>query len=344
MNSESKSIIDWIINKFINVVNIQPMKDKIDKFITYEYQVGMDRAEVQFDMNFTPNEGDVKVLNNYVYDNMKQHTDAIGEELRQELSRGLMNGENIPELKKRVQTVFKDKKYSDRLKTVLRTEKMRANNYGALAGAQQTGLELRKYLSVVMDDRTSAICKVENRKFGSKGQAIPVDNEFVVKVDNKTYKAQAPPFHPNCRSVIRFIRQSQFERIEEKHRYIKRWGTAGNYRYLYPEDLRKRKVEALESPATDKKSPSDFKDAIIEEAKKQNFDLQKHIALSGSARSSDIINVLDSSGMSKTERWEMGGPALYSAFKADILDAAAKLKTSWSLDTPTEELGFEVTR
>jgi len=209
MKTEVKNIIDWIVQKLIKVVNLEPFRDKVSNYISQQYLAGLEKAEIQFNMNFVSNEGEVKFLNQYVNDNLQNHTDAMGENLRGELQRGLLNKETPKQLKQRIKDVFKDKKYSNRLKTVMRTEKLRANNYGALSGARQSGLKLKKYVQIVNDDRTSKICLAENRKYGTKEEAIDLDKLFTVKVDNKTYRAQAPPFHPNCRTVIRFTREEE---------------------------------------------------------------------------------------------------------------------------------------
>ena len=67
-------------------------------------------------------------------------------------------------------------------------------------------LILLKYVDIIHDNRTTDICKAEHREYGTKEEAIPLDQEFKVKVGNKTYSALYPPFHINCRSVVRFVR------------------------------------------------------------------------------------------------------------------------------------------
>jgi len=241
---EVKNIIDWIINKFIKIINIEHFKLKVSDFISEEYTKGITNSEIEFNMNFVSNEKEISFLNDYVFNNLKTHTDAMGEALRGELSRGILNKEKISQLKTRIKDVFKDKKYTNRLKTVLRTEKIRANNYGALEGAKQSGLNLRKYIDIVEDENTSSICKKEDKKYGEENQAIPLDQEFIIKVDNKTIRAQSPPFHPNCRSVIRFVKEEEIKNIEEKgvHKYIRRWRARGSYQYEYPGDNRKKEL------------------------------------------------------------------------------------------------------
>lgn len=203
---ETKNIIDWIVNEATKIFNITWLKEKISAVMKKQYLDGLEKAEVKFNMNFVPAEKDIELLNTYVFKNFQQHTDEIGEALRQELSRGLLNKENIRQLQVRVANVFDDPKYMNRLKMVLRTEKVRAGNYGQLDGAKQAGLKLKKWVSIVDDDRTSDICLQEDSEYGSPKKAIPIDEAFIVHVDNKTISAQAPPFHPNCRSVIMFER------------------------------------------------------------------------------------------------------------------------------------------
>ena len=133
---EVKNIIDQIVQKLIDVVSVGTFKTKVDELVSSEYNKGLDKVGNQLNMNFVPVETNVDFLQNYVFENLQSNADQIGKDLRQELSRGLMNKETISQMKKRVREVFKDDKYSNRFKTVLRTEKNRANNAGILEGAE----------------------------------------------------------------------------------------------------------------------------------------------------------------------------------------------------------------
>lgn len=206
MKGECKSLIQSIIDKFSKFLRLDFFRGRVDDFVQQEYNKGLEVAGVQFGMNFVPVDTDVSFLKQYVFDNLQKNVDAVGDELRGELSRGILNKESVSELRQRVKSVFKDDKYSNRLKAVLRTEGQRANNMAAFNGAQQSDLDLLKWVDVVLDGRTSDICRSEHSKYGSKDKAIPLSDEFVVSVKNKTYSALYPPFHPNCRSVVRFVR------------------------------------------------------------------------------------------------------------------------------------------
>lgn len=206
---ECKGILDTIINNFLNIMNIGPFKTDISDFLRSEYMQGLDKIDNQLkpEINFVPNLNDVDFLSDYAFENLQKHADSVGDNLRQEIQRAILNKDSPQELKKRIKDVFKDKIYTNRLKTVMRTEKNRANAMGTMEGAKQSGLKLNKWLDVIMDNRTTDICKHEDSKYGSKDKAIPLDEDFIVKVSNKTYRAQHPPFHYNCRSVLRLIRE-----------------------------------------------------------------------------------------------------------------------------------------
>jgi hypothetical protein len=214
VNLEFKGIIDVILNNFKQIMDIKPFQPSVNRLIRKDYLAAMEKIEgdLKPNINFIPEEEAISFLNEYVFQNLQKHSDEIGDSLRQELQRGLLNKETAKQLKQRIKNVFNDSKYTNRLKTVIRTERIRASNKGALDGAtqaQESGVKLKKYLDAVLDDRTTDICKAEDRKYGSKEQAIPLDQDFIVKVGNKTYKALAPPFHINCRTVLRFVQEKE---------------------------------------------------------------------------------------------------------------------------------------
>jgi len=203
---EQKNIVEEIVNKFKKVVSLDSFKTKIDSFLQAEYKKGLEQAEIKFNMNFIPNNQNLAFLNKYVNDNIENVADELGKNLRAEISRGILNKENLDQLKTRIKKVFSDDKYYNRLKMVIRTERQRALEMGNMDGASQTGLKLKKYLSVILDDRTSDICRAEAKKY-PKENAIDLDKDFVVRVNNKTIRGQHPPFHVACRSLLRFVRQ-----------------------------------------------------------------------------------------------------------------------------------------
>lgn len=211
---ELKGLIDTIILQFKEIMTLTPFKNKVDAFISSEYIKGLETIEgnLKPTINFVPNRNDLDFLKTYVFQNLQKHSEEVGDNLRQEIQRGILNKDTPEELQQKVKDVFKDKVYTNRLKTVMRTEKLRANNSGAFEGAKQAaevGIHLKKYLDVTMDDDTTLICEAEDEKYGTKEDAIPLDEEFTVKAGNKTYSALVPPFHINCRTVVKFVRDNK---------------------------------------------------------------------------------------------------------------------------------------
>jgi len=206
---EGKGIVEWITQQINNILNLQVLKPLFNKVVNEEYSKGLEKSELQFEMNFVPQQENLATLNETMMDNIEQQGMEITHSVKGELQRWKLNNENLKQAKSRIKQAMMNKKWNYKVKRVIRTESLRANNWGALDGAKQSGLSMKKYLDIILDDVTSPICKAEDRKYGTKDKGIPLDKEFIVKVDNKTYKAQAPPFHPNCRTVVRFVRDDE---------------------------------------------------------------------------------------------------------------------------------------
>lgn len=203
-----KAFIDVLLTKFKTILRLDRFRAVINNMISTQYVGAIEKVDEDLDLtiNLVPKSKDLNFLQSYVNENIDAASDSISNQLRQEIQRGILNGETTTELSKRVKKLFKDKKYQTRLKVILRTETLRANNQGTLDAAKQaanTGLKLEKWLDVTLDDRTSNICHKEHAKYGTPEESIPIDQEFVVKVDNKTIKSQTSPFHVNCRTILR---------------------------------------------------------------------------------------------------------------------------------------------
>jgi len=203
---ELKGIIEWITEQIDNILNLESLAPELDALTTSKYQDGMEKLGVKLDMNFIPQEDNLRLLQETMVDNIKNQGMEITHNIKGELKRWKLNDESVAQAKTRIREAMKKGKWSHKVKRVVRTETQRANNMGTLDGAKQSGLDLKKWIDITDDKRTSNICKKEHAKYGSKENAIALDKEFIVKVDNKTYRAQAPPFHPNCRSVLRIVR------------------------------------------------------------------------------------------------------------------------------------------
>jgi len=223
---EIKGLIDILTTQTKEIFSINQFKVLIDTSLEGEFRKGLTTVDKEIKpqvntilpRNITRQ---LEALYNYVEQNLQNHVDQVGDQLRQEMQRGLQNRESKEEIIKRVKRVFKDDKgVISRLKTVIRTESNRAFNTGALEAAQQAesnGIQVEKWLDVhpYQKGRSSAFCNTARGsnckncakgKYGEPKKAIPINENFILKDKNKTVKLLAPPFHVNCRTTLRIQR------------------------------------------------------------------------------------------------------------------------------------------
>ena len=191
---EIKSIDD--IPKMIkDILGIGALKIISDEVIKTEFDSGWNMGEKRIDRNIPYNEDALKFLQDYTFENIKSMTEEIKNDLKAELSRGIIDGEGIAKLTKRVNKVFD---VGDvRAEAIARTETNRADNQGKLLAIKGSGMKLEKKWITHEDDRTSPICQRLD------GQIVPVGENF--KDPGSVWEGQSPPSHVNCRSTIIFL-------------------------------------------------------------------------------------------------------------------------------------------
>ena len=175
-------------------------KKVVDEVINFQFNFGWDKSEKQIDQNVPMNNKAVEFLQDHTFDNIKDMTEEVSNDLKAELSRGIINGESIPKLKKRVTKVFDVG--NNRAEIIAITEVGRAENQGKLLAMKGSGLDMKKQWLSAHDDRTSDICKHLD------GQIVGLDEDF----HYKEWTGQSPPSHPNCRSTIIFIEKEEIEK------------------------------------------------------------------------------------------------------------------------------------
>lgn len=222
---EQKAIIEDVVSGIVKLFDTVRFRILISKFINDRYKKALEKQEVKFNMNFFSDEKDLENLRKYAFESVANVTDDVGRSLRGELQRGIIAKENVKQLKVRIKTVFSDPKYTNRLKTTIRTEGVRAGNSASFNAALQSGRDLNKFVLIVRDQFTSDICKAEDRKYGSPEKSIPLNKQFVVVVGNKTYRENFPPFHPNCRTAIEFVEKGREEEAQliDRHKEVEEW-------------------------------------------------------------------------------------------------------------------------
>ena len=199
-----EQLVNGLITKFVQLFRLDKFKDTVGDAMSNSYDKGLQQSEKEFDMNFMPNVQSKVNLTELGTEGLKDFETQMMDKLKGELMRGMVDGETNFQIKKRLTDFFSKRpnpsrfNWEDRLEMILRTEKNRARNLGVMDGAVQSGFKgLKKWLLVTEDQRTSNICMAEHVKYGSKEKSIPLDKEFIIKVDNKVYRQKRPPFHPN---------------------------------------------------------------------------------------------------------------------------------------------------
>jgi SPP1 gp7 family putative phage head morphogenesis protein len=188
---EIKSIDD--LSKSIkDMLSFAGIKTISDAVIKSTFIKGWEDAEKQIDQNILVNKSAIEFIQGYTFENIKEMTEEIGNDLRAELQRGIMAGEGISKLKARVSKVFDVGE--TRAEAISRTESNRAENNGKLQAFKNSGKEMIKEWVTHFDNRTSEVCKRLH------GQKIKLNENFV---DKKTgWEGPCPPSHVNCRSAL----------------------------------------------------------------------------------------------------------------------------------------------
>lgn len=166
---------------------------KITEFIAKEFQKGVEEIEKKINRNLVVKTSKVEDLSNYVYKNIKGMNEELINKLEQQITMGILNRENLNQVKERVKSVMKMSE--ERSIMIARTETVRANNLGNLEAARESGIKFKKKWDAHLDSRTSEVCRALD------GQVVEMDEKF--KWNGEEF--DSPPSHPNCRSRLLFI-------------------------------------------------------------------------------------------------------------------------------------------
>lgn len=136
---------------------------------------------------------------------LKQVNDTTEKAIRTQLTQGIDLGESIPELRKRVQSVFTDASRR-RATMIARSETIRASNAGAEeAWIQSRVVEGKEWLTA-FDERTCDWCAGMNGKTMGLGQNFFALGETMRVGDREMHfdydDVQYPPLHSNCRCTL----------------------------------------------------------------------------------------------------------------------------------------------
>ena len=194
IKSFEKKGLKEILNFIKTLFSTENLKEVAGTAIRSNYLDGWDEAEKEIDRNLIPNKAAIDFISSYTFENIKDMTEDLADDLRQVFQRKFMENQSISTLKTKIQKVFKVS--DNRAKMIARTESLRAQNVGKLQAYQQSGLEGTKVYVAALDSRTSDLCKRLD------GQEVGLYANFV---DPKgEWEGLNPPAHPNCRSTFFF--------------------------------------------------------------------------------------------------------------------------------------------
>ena len=132
----------------------------------------------------------------FIEDKAMQFGEVVNEttikKLKITLAEGVLEGESIAELKKRVEELF-ESFYKGRAKTVARTEVLSANNAGTNFGYKQSGIVKKKEWLSTLDSRT------RDSHAGMNGEAVALGKDFSNGLEYPGDPSGSPEEIINCR-------------------------------------------------------------------------------------------------------------------------------------------------
>jgi len=183
--------------KAIAALPIPDIFSKVEEFIRRAVTNGLETAGKKLNKNFDPDEQAINFLSTHTFENVKDMTSEISNDLRRELETGLLNGEGVAKLSNRIKEVFNSTRA--RADTIARTEINRASNEGRLKAYEESGLDGKVQWVSHIDGRTSQVCRDLNKPSNNtRTMSGTFDSKFL------KHPIKAPPAHPNCRSTIIF--------------------------------------------------------------------------------------------------------------------------------------------
>ena len=197
--------VDDVPGMVKEIFSIFSLKTISDAVIKSDFDSGWDASEKKIERNVNYNEHALTFLQDMTFDNIKGMTEEVANDLKAELERGIVNGEGITKLTKRVDKVFDVGE--NRAGMIARTETNRANNNGKLLAMKGSGLDMEKKWVTHEDDRTSPIC------MRLDGQTVGINEMF--KDSSNGWEGQSPPSHVNCRSTIIFMEKEEEDVVEQ---------------------------------------------------------------------------------------------------------------------------------
>lgn len=160
---------------------------------------------------------------------IQQITSTTLAKIRLELTEGIVNGESIPQLAKRINNLYFQQIIPNRSTVIVRSEVVASSNWSAVQAAQASGLQLKKVWLATEDNRTRPA------HAEADGQEVGMDEAFTVDGEDLQYpgdSAGSPENIIQCRCTVYFKRVpatittdddiSEDESDTEEEKYLRR--------------------------------------------------------------------------------------------------------------------------
>ena len=142
---------------------------------------------------------------------IKQISTTTLAKIRLELTDGVAQGESIPKLAKRIDSLYLKQIIPNRSTTIARTEVVGSSNYASVQAAKQSGLTLNKVWLATEDART----RPDHAE--ADGQEVGMDEQFEVGGVKMDRPGDGPADQViNCRCTVYFKRVQAQETTDEK--------------------------------------------------------------------------------------------------------------------------------
>jgi SPP1 gp7 family putative phage head morphogenesis protein len=208
-----KAITQEALDKYDNFFNTAEYRQILNDALGKEFSKGVEQIEKKLNRNVIVSTQDINTITEFAFNNIKDMNQELVNNLRKQITMGLLNKENMNQIKKRIKEQFVISE--NRARAILQTETNRIYGTGSYNAAKQSGVEFYKYIDATLDKRTSEICKDLDLRYGSPEQAIPIDDKF--KLINGKEELHNP-FHVNCRSVTLYVPKDEVKKDLNKQK------------------------------------------------------------------------------------------------------------------------------
>ena len=206
-----KAITKETLDKYDNFFNTAEYRQILNDALGKEFSKGIEQIEKKLNRNVIVSTQDINTITEFAFNNIKDMNQELVNNLRKQITMGLLNKENMNQIKKRIKEQFVISE--NRARAILQTETNRIYGTGSYNAAKQSGIEFYKYIDATLDKRTSEICKDLDLRYGSPEQAIPIDDKF--KLINGKEELHNP-YHVGCRTVTLYIPKEEVKNADKQ--------------------------------------------------------------------------------------------------------------------------------